>query len=326
MNNRFKWIGILVFLLVSMNTAFSVEDLDQVVSGGEVEDALSKVKSSTSTDPFIINSGSGDVDKVVTDKDDDFVFKKRSGDLSVKDKERKSLQDVGYVPVGSFEKSENYMELDKAHMASEFRNKSSGSFSFSYIKNNYDYTSTNDVINRTIGEGYKHVKGGTLHLRSEHYFFRKDFLNTFWVAGAGFGYNTGRALFVTGERSETTLRLYEVPVDLGLGIEIPLYHWFKVSGAAGPSGMVLIQNRSDYQQGEKGKNKNQVSYGQYAAAQFKFNLTGMSSHLAYDLFSESKITNLLLNLEMRYQTYQNFQDDIKVSGTSVGLGFTFEYL
>jgi len=70
----------------------------------------------------------------------------------------------------------------------------------------------------------------------------------------------------------------------------------------------------------------QVSYGQFASAQFKLNFTGMSNNLAYDLFSESKITNLLMNLEVRYHNYQNFQDEIKVSGTSVGIGFTFEYL
>jgi hypothetical protein len=33
-----------------------------------------------------------------------------------------------------------------------------------------------------------------------------------------------------------------------------------------------------------------------------------------------------MNLEARYQSYQNFQDEIKISGTSLGIGFTFEYL
>lgn len=328
MKSKFNWIGFLALSVLLTNYSFSADDLNQVVSGGEVDDALSKVKPTSGTDPYIIYSGSGDVEnaKVKKDDDTDYNFKKRSGDLSVKNNERRKLEDVGYVPPGTFEKSENYIELDKNQMASEFRNKSSGSVSFAFIKNNYSYTSPNNVINRTIGEGYKHVKGGTLHVRSDQYFFRRDYLNSYWMVGAGVGFNSGRAIFVSGERSDTTLRLWEIPVDLGLGLEIPLYHWFKISGSAGPSGMVLQQNRSDYQRGEDGKNKTQVSYGQFASAQFKFNLTGMSSSLAYDLFSESKITNLLMNLEMRYHNFENFQDDIKVSGTSVGLGFTFEYL
>lgn len=328
MKSKFNWIGFLALSVLLTNNSFSADDLNQVISGGDVEDALSKAKPAEGTDPYIIYSGSGDVEnaKIKKGDDSDYIFKKRESDLAVKNSERRKLEDVGYVPPGTFDRSENYIELDKSQLASEFRNKSSGSVSFSFIKNNYDYTSANNVINRTIGEGYKHVKGGTLHLRSDQYFFRRDFLNAFWMGGAGVGYNSGRAIFVGGERSDTTLRLWEIPVDLGVGLEIPLYHWFKIAGAAGPSGMVLAQNRSDYQRGEDGKNKMQVSYGQFASAQFKFNLTGMSTNLAYDLFSESKITNLLMNLEMRYHNYENFQDEIKVSGTSVGIGFTFEYL
>ena len=105
-----------------------------------------------------------------------------------------------------------------------------------------------------------------------------------------------------------------------------LNHWFKIAAVAGPSTEALYQNRSDYAQGEKGKNKIQVSYGQFANAQFKFNLSGFSSSTAYELFTESQITNLLLNLEVRYQDYHHFQDPVKISGTSFGVGFTFEYL
>lgn len=46
----------------------------------------------------------------------------------------------------------------------------------------------------------------------------------------------------------------------------------------------------------------------------------------YDLFTSSRITNLYLNLEARQQSYESFQDEISISGTSFGIGFTFEYL
>lgn len=327
MKSRFNVLCFFGALVLSISSTYAT-DLDQVVSGADVEDSLGKAKSTEATDPYITNSGTGDVDKakVNPNEDTDYNFKKRNSDLTVKNNEKKQLEDVGYTPPGTFEKSENYLELDKSQMAQSFRNKSSSAFNIAFIKNDYSYESQNDIINKTIGEGYKHLKGGTLHFRSDQYFFRKDYLNTFWSVGAGVGYNSGHAIFITGERSDTTMRLWEIPVDAGLGLEIPLYHWFKVAGTVGPSVTALYQNRDDFQHGEKGKNKIQVSYGEFASLQFKFNLTGMSQNLAYDLFSESKMTNLLMNLEMRYHNYQNFQDDIKVSGASFGLGFTFEYL
>jgi hypothetical protein len=327
MKNKFNFLCFFIALIFSTAKSFSA-DLDQVVSGGDVEDSLGDVKSVQGTDPYIVNSGTGDVEKakINPDEDTDYNFKKRNSDLTVQNNEKKQLEDVGYTPLGTFDKSENYLELDKSQMAKNFRNRSSAAFNIAFIKNGYSYESKNDIINRTIGEGYKHIKGGTLHIRSDQYFFRRDYVNTFWSIGAGVGYNSGRALFITGERSDTTFRLWEIPIDAGLGLEVPLYHWFKIAGTAGPSVTALYQNRNDYQRGEKGKNKIQVSYGEFASLQFKFNLTGMSNSLAYDLFSESKITNLLMNLEMRYHNYQNFQDEIKVSGASFGLGFTFEYL
>ncbi len=324
-----KWLGLL-FILSSISVCgLKAADLDQVISGGEVEDSLEKVKIDGTT-PYLIKNPDheNEIEKSKPDENalPDFVFTKEAQDLSIKDSKRKQLEDVGYTTPGSFEKNDNYIEIDKKEMAANFRNQSSGSFNVSFIKNDYSYQSENNVINRTISEGYKHIKGGALCLRSDQYFLRRDYLNSFWSVGAGVGYNSGRAVFVTGERSDTTFRLWEIPIDAGIGIEIPIYRWFKLSGTAGPSVMSLYQNRSDFQSGEKGKNKIQVGYGPFANAQFRFNLSGFNDETAYTLFTESKITNLSMNLEVRYHNYSHFQDDIKISGTSFGLGFTFEYL
>lgn len=320
-----------LFIFLSLISAYRLQatDLDQIVSGGEVEDSLAKVKIEGTT-PYLISNPDNEkeVDKAKQGEDanPDFVFTKKEQDLSIKDPKKKQLEDIGYTTPGSFEKNDNYIEIDKKEMAANFRNQSSGSFNVSFIKNDYLYESENNIINRTISEGYKHMKGGSLCLRSDQYFLKKDYLNSFWSLGLGVGYNSGRAVFVTGERSDTTFRLWEIPVDVGVGIEIPIYRWFKISGVAGPSVMSLYQNRSDFQNGEKGKNKIQVGYGPFANAQFRFNLTGFNDETAYNLFTESKITNLSMNLEVRYHNYNHFQDAIKISGTSFGLGFTFEYL
>ena len=151
-------------------------------------------------------------------------------------------------------------------------------------------------------------------------------MNLYWSGGAGLGFSTGRGIFVSGDRSDTTFKLWEIPVDIGLGLEIPFSSWFKISGTAGPSAMVLAQNRSDFERGEKGKRKYQISPGYFLNGQVKINLTGFNDETAHELFTSSHITNLYLNLEARMQSYKDFQDDIDVTGTSLGIGFTFEYL
>lgn len=317
-----------VLFLVIGSWAYAAEDLGQVVSGTEVEDVLGSMKEVGSS-PYIAgenNSSEVESSEVGANASPDIMFNKNLKEVSVKDEPRKKYEDTGYTLPGTYDKSENYLELDKQSVARDLRGLSTHGISITFIKDDFNYESNNDIINRTISEGYKHVKGGVLHLRSDQYFYRTDFLNTFWCVGGGVGFNSGRGIFVNGQQSNTTFKLWEVPLDLGAGLEIPVYHWFKISGAAGPSAMGLFQNRNDLVSGEKGRNKVQVSYGQFANAQFKFNLTGFSSDTAYDLFTSSKITNLFLNLEARYQNYQNFQDDIKISGTSFGIGFTFEYL
>ena len=317
-----------LILFISMIQNGYTLDLSQVVSGSDVEDTLGQMKSEEPSAYISHEHDLGEVNqlKVESDKQPDFMFNQSNSEVSIKDDPRRKYQDFSYTAPGVNTPSENYIELDKYEMAHDFRKHSSGAFNIAYLKNSYQYDSPQDVINQTIGTGYRHVKGGAIYLRNDQYFFRSFMLNTFWSLGAGVGYNSGRGLFVTGERSDTTFKLWEVPVDAGIGFEIPIFHWFKITGVAGPSVMGLYQNRDDFQNGEKGKNKTQVSIGQFAAAQFKINLSGFSSDFAYELFTNSKITNLTLNLETRYQSYQKFQDAIKISGTSFGFGFSFEYL
>lgn len=322
----------ILYLFFFVGILFQFQDanatgLDQVLAGDEVEDFLGKSQA-TAQSPYIIQNEENLIEnqKLKYDVPQDYMFSEKMEEVSVKENSKNNLEDLGYTLPGSFETKENYTEIDKKEMASEFRKKSSGGINITFIKNDFNYDSANNIINKTISEGYKHVKGGALYVRGDQYFFRSTFLNTFWSLGGGIGYNSGRGLFITGEQSETTLRLWEIPVDLGIGLEIPIYHWFKISGAAGPSVTALYQNRDDFQAGEKGRNKMQVSPGEFANAQFKINLSGFSSDAAYSLFADSKITNLYLNLEARYQKYEKFQDAIKISGTSYGIGFTFEYL
>lgn len=318
------FFAILVLFSIDV-TASSREDLGHSVGSDVVEDVLGQ-STQPGHSPYIVDgepSSNVENSKV---KGEDFIFNHGVKEVSGNISEKKKLQDFGYTAPGTFENQENYIEVDRKKLAKDFRKASESGLNITFIKNDFDYQSNNDVINRTIGSGSKSVKGGSLYFRHDNYMFKTNFLNAHWAIGGGLGFNSGKGIFIDGTRSDTIFKLWELPVDLGLGLEIPIGHWFKISGTGGPSVLGLIQNRSDFQRGEKGKRKIQYSPGYFANAQFKVNLAGFSDKTAYELFSESEITNLFLNLEIRHQNYENFQDEITVSGTSFGVGFTFEYL
>lgn len=301
-------------------------DLDHTVSGDtDIEDTLENSKV-TGDSPFVEGGASTGSVETAKAKGEDYIFNHGVKEVSDKVSPKKKYQDFGYTMPGSGEKQENYIELDKKIMAKDFRKLSAGAINLTFIKNDFDYKSPNDIINQTIGTGYKSVKGGSLFFRHDDYLVRRDIINAYWSLGGGVGFSTGRGKFVDGNRSDARFNLWEVPVDLGLGMDVPLYSWFKIAGTFGPSVMGLMQNRSDFQRGEDGKRKFQVSPGYFVNGQMKINLSGFSEETAYELFTSSSITNLYMNLEARMQSYENFQDDISITGTSLGIGFTFEYL
>lgn len=323
--NLASCVALVATLFVYSTTLFSA-DLGQNISGdSDLEDVLGQSKASGNS-PFLVDGEPSDSVEKAKSNGEDYIFNHGVKEVSGKTTLKKQLEDVGYTPPGTFENQESYIELDKQKMAKDFRKSSTGGLNLTFIKNDFEYQSNNDVINQTITKGSKSVKGGALYVRHDSYLMKTDFLNAHWALGAGVGYNSGKGIFVNGTRSDTTFNLWEVPIDAGLGLEIPLYSWFKVAGTGGPSLLGLMQNRSDYQRGEKGKRKFQYSPGYFANAQFKINLSGFNEETAYDLFASSQITNLFLNLEVRHQNYEKFQDDIQISGTSFGIGFTFEYL
>ncbi len=306
-------------------SAFAV-DLDHTVSGDtDIENSLENTKV-TGDSPYVLGGDSGESVETSKAKGEDYIFNHGVKEVNGKITPKNKYEDFGYTLPGTYEKQENYIELDKTVMAKDFRKVSSGAINLTFVKNDFDYQSKNDIINQTIGSGYKSMKGGSLFFRHDDYIFRRDLINAYWSLGAGVGFSTGRGIFINGDRSDATFNLWEVPVDLGIGLEIPIYSWFKIAGTGGGSAMGLMQNRSDFQRGEEGKRKFQVSPGYFVNGQMKINLTGFNDETAYDLFTSSQITNLYMNLEARHQSYDNFQDEISISGTSFGIGFTFEYL
>jgi hypothetical protein len=318
----------LIFLFsILLSAAYAANSLDHTVSGDEeIEDVLNSAIIEEDS-PFITggqNKESVDNKKV---KGEDFVFpkdKKIVEDAKIDPK--KEFEDFGYTLPGTFENSTNFLETDRKKMAKGYRENSNGGINITFLKNSFDYQSPNNVINRTVETGPGSIKGGALYVRHDSAVFKTMVLEGHFSVGVGLGYNAGKGIFVDGTRSDADFKLWEAPVDVGVGLEIPISSWFKIAGTGGGSVMTLLQNRSDFEKGEKGKRKFQFSPGYFVNAQFKINLSGFSEDSSYELFTESQITNLFLNLEGRMQNYSGFKDNISISGSSFGIGFTFEYL
>ncbi len=320
-----KNLVLLLCLIFSVNVL--ANSLDHTVSGDE---EIGDVLSTTVIDedsPFITggeNKESVENSKV---KGEDFVFPKDNKIVEdAKIDPKKEFEDFGYTLPGTYENSTNYLETDRKKMAKGYRENSNGGINITFLKNSFDYQSPNNVINRTLDTGVGSMKGGSLYVRHDSSVFKTMVLEGHFSMGVGLGYNAGKGIFVDGTRSDADFKLWEAPVDVGIGLEIPISSWFKLAGTGGGSVMTLLQNRSDFQKGEKGKRKFQFSPGYFVNAQFKINLSGFSEDSSYELFTESQITNLFLNLEARMQNYSGFKDDITISGNSFGIGFTFEYL
>lgn len=238
----------------------------------------------------------------------------------LKANEVKGIQSMGT------QKSTEYLEYHSKDLLREANDKGKSSYAFSFIKDTFDYMDDFDSYNTVFKEPSGTTQGGFLMVHSAHYISRK-YVDLFYAVNGGLGLSYGQGIFVTGEIAESTFRLWKIPVDIGLGIGIPLGPWFTIVGAAGPSLLGLIQNRSDQARGNEKKERRQFSYGYYTEAKIKWNLSPIFQETSMNMLQEQNVSNFYLDVFVRQQQYENFkQEDIVVSGQSIGLGFSFDFL
>jgi len=225
---------------------------------------------------------------------------------------------------GTMANLENIYTSSDAEDFKQRINSGERSFSFYYLKDNFTYQNDRGIYDSTY-RGSGSQEGGSLHLSMDGYFNRK-YVDLFWNLGAGFGYNQGKGKFVTGDTSDTTFKLWTLPVDMGLGFSIVLGRWIKLTATGGPSALGLYQNRDDRSPEEDDKSVRQIGFGYYATGKVQISLSSLMSRQAFEMFRDYNVTNTLLDFIVRTQNYTKFSKEITVSGTSVGLGISFEYL
>ena len=204
-------------------------------------------------------------------------------------------------------------------------NKSRLSFAIDFYMNNFDYADSRGIYDSTF-KSNSGATGGSLNLSSDFY-ISKGRANFGLGAGTGLGYATGKGIFSSnGSVSDMSFNLYSIPVDFRLLIEIPLGRAVKLTTAAGPSAMVLRQNRSDRDAKEEGKTTTQIGYGYFGEAKLKLNLSYMMPDKGFEYYKFHEVNFMSVDLMMRTQNYSGFADNIEISGISYGIGVTFEFL
>jgi hypothetical protein len=288
---------------------------------------------------FEVDKGKDDVNFVMGDRHDDLKLdeddsqdeplfavpgKTKEPDLELSEKE-KILSTGNEVPY-TYEDSQELISFKNERIHEQIYNKAESSFSMSYIMDSYDISDNRGVFKESFIDAPGAQRGGSILLNFDEY-FRRGTLNTFMGLGFGLGYSLGQGIFSSSssEQSNAEFKLYSIPVDFRLGFDLVTGKLFRLSVAGGPSVMGLLQSRSDLEREDGDKYRRQISYGYFGNAKLQISLSALSSSRAFNMLSISDVTNMFFNLEARFQSYENFQDQLSITGASFGAGFTFEY-
>lgn len=235
-----------------------------------------------------------------------------------------NIQVPGVTGINSFKNIDNEKILQRA------KGQWGSAFSFSYVRDSYDYKDRNGIFDSVYRDGANSKNYGTFLLK-----FREKIGSIFYYGvNTGFGYNTGRGFFIpdgtiiqTPTESNVEFKMYSVPLELSIGFKFNIGKYFNLNVNAAPGVMGIWQHRDDREQQDDSKNIRQIGFGYSAEAGIGINISRMSGQFGVDLLSDYKVSNMSLDIFARNQSYNNFkQADFEISGLSFGLGFTFDYL
>ena len=226
-------------------------------------------------------------------------------------------------------KDNKYLEFRNKNLVKNLYKRSKSSWGFLYISDSYDYNDRKDIFEKTFGSqsGEDSVQSGYLFGQYKYNWYR-GFVDLYTEADLGLSYNSGNGRFADDNtESETTLRLWVIPFDALAGIKVNFGRYVGLSLSAGPSFVALMQNRSDREEGDEGKDVRQFGYGYTALSSLEVSLSQLFHDFGMHLRSKSDVTDMSLALTMRNTSISNFKnEDVEIVGTSIGLGFKFEYL
>ena len=277
-------------------------------------------------DPLVMGTSPGE--RMEGESNSSYVPGQNLKEASLKLSEQNKLIDKGNYPL-SAKPDRGYVSYETADLVDKMNKAGKSSFSFLILKDEFDYAS---AAAGSFDSTYRRLEAQSsdpaymLILQGERFLLR-SWVEFSWGVNAGIGYNGGYGIFSNGQQSTAFLRLWTIPVDAVFSMKIPMTSWIKLSASAGPSAIGLLQYRNDLEDGNREKRIRTGSWGYFASGKLQISLSDMSSSFAYEFFRDYEITKVYLNLEARMHDYSNFKDAaLSISGTSIGAGFTFEYL
>jgi len=221
---------------------------------------------------------------------------------------------------------DEYLVSKNSEIINKSIRKGESSLNFTYYRDTFDYGDSRGSFKRTYDDGFQSVRAGILQIGYDEFIYKGP-VDLSLGGNVGIGHSRGRGSFAGGETSDTTFQLWSIPVDFIVALDIPLYYYAKFGVYVGPSLMGLMQTRNDKNHSESKKTRNQFSYGYVAGARFRLGLSEIFPASMFGFFSNYNISNVYINIEMQTRNYSHFLDkDISIEGSSIGLGFSFEYL
>lgn len=243
-----------------------------------------------------------------------------------KEKDRGYATSPNQFSSGSFEDNQGYLEFKNSEIVDANYKRGRKSFHFSYLKDHYDYKDSagnfTNTYNSNEGDRY-----GFLHVGGKNR-MSTGFVNTNWGIQTGLGLSQGKGVFLkTSEVSDVNFSLWTIPLEILLSLELPMTKYLHLEFDGGPSGVLLIQTRSDRDGGDRDKSRRQMGYGYVLAGKLKFNVSQISKNTGFDMYKDYSISNFFMSIEGRIHNYSGFkQEGVSLSGASFGIGFIFEYL
>jgi hypothetical protein len=322
-----KYFAILIFLFSSVGLA---DDMGQIVSGQDAEDVLEKgLEKFSSQSPFVSNGMDDDLPENFknTGKRGESVHVDTSdfGEFDRSITEKQEILDNGTGVLGEHEDATSLYSYKNKDIVKRLNSKGREQYSFSYLKDNYSYDKENSRA-ESILDGDRGLNYGALLIGYNKYFSESSF-RFMWGINVGLGFASGKGDFSDGASSEVDFKYYTVPVDISLGLHIPMSRFLGLKLSGGPSALGVYQTRSDGGGSSKKKSTNQVGLGYFAEGRLAINMSQISNSIGFRMFRDYEVSGFTVDLFVRHQNYTKFfQEGLSVSGSSGGLGLSFEYL
>ncbi|OIQ16687.1 MAG: hypothetical protein BM556_13565 [Bacteriovorax sp. MedPE-SWde] len=311
-----------ILLSVIFLTSYSFADMSQNMSGQLTESPYEKDSEveEGKESPFV----SGNVQN-----DEATKFKKNSGVIFPPGQASSDWTNnvKGDSPF-TYKGDQNYLEFKNNTIVKDLYKVSDTSWGFSYFYDTYDYKDRNSIYTRTFeSDSADSVQAGYLMMNYRYNMYRGP-LDLFFQLNAGLSYSTGKGIFSDdGSQSKANFNLWLLPLEFTFGTKVHVGRYVGLSVSGGPAVAGLIQNRSDRDEDEDGKNLRQVGYGYSAEGSLDFSLSQIFPSYGIYLKNNSEVSDMTFSIIAKTMSLSNFNnEDIEITGTSIGLGFKFEVL